>query len=338
MGFMRSNCSKSSGLRSGIWTLVAGTTCAVAISISILSAGAEDKTSIQLLAQGGSADTESGQSQEAPRGGTKQGSGAGGGSMSDRIGRYMDNGEGPGAGEQGVGMRRRLRERFEQMPEEKKRQILQRMKERRGGGVGFMDRPGGGPPGDGPPGGGPFSGLPEAPFGGPMTGGGPLTDGEGGGPAMGRGAMGGRGGMGGGRGVRNYRRGGMGKMGGGAGLLGRGPMDFSALNLSEEQKTKIQTMRGDNSVKSKKLMSLLRDKRKEMQSILFDPAASQKEIMKKRDELRSLRNQQEDLMLNDFLGIRGVLTKEQLQQLPQVSGRGRRALGSAPPGPPGEAR
>jgi len=71
-----------------------------------------------------------------------------------------------------------------------------------------------------------------------------------------------------------------------------------------------------------------------MQSILFDPNANQKQIMKKRDELRALRNQQEDLMLNDFIGIRSVLNKEQLQQLPGVGGR--RALGSAPPKPPGE--
>ncbi len=40
--------------------------------------------------------------------------------------------------------------------------------------------------------------------------------------------------------------------------------------------------------------------------------------MGKRAEIRQLQDQAEELTVNDFLGIRSVLTKDQLQMLPQL--------------------
>ncbi len=220
-----------------------------------------------------------------------------GSTMSERIRKYMGPAEGDEAG--GSEMRRRFRERFRQLPEDQKTEIIQRFKNRSMGGGGPESMDGGG---DGPA---PDRGDAEAGPGGP-----------------GKRFQ---------KGVRNYsyRRGG--EMGPGGQLFGRRPLDFTILNLTDKQKEKIKDMREANSSKGKQLQGQLRLRRREIMDLLFAPQATKDQIMQKRDQVRALQQQAEDIMLNDFISIRSVLTEEQLQRLPEL--RPGRHRTPPPPGP-----
>lgn len=294
---------------------------------------------------------------------------SGSGSMSDRFKKYMPDQPG-GAGQPGgtgggddMGSRRqRMREKFMNMPDSEKQKIRERMRQRGRFGPGMSGEggPPDGPP-DGPPGGpggrGFEDGMPLPPGASPGMGG----PGEGG---LGRfregwrpgemgqpgGQMGGK--FGGGKGVRNYRRGGA-DGAKGSKLFGRGPLDLTVLNLSEDQKSKIQTMRTANSQKAKQVQMQLKQRRGKLQEMMFDPASTPDQIKAAHGEIRKLHNQAEDIMINDFLGIRALLTKDQMQLLPQVrpepasrmrprgtargpgsDGPGLMAREGRPPGPP----
>lgn len=172
--------------------------------------------------------------------------------------------------------------------------------------------PGGGPgwpPQDGGPNGGPgFGGS----FGGP---GGPGAPGSGFNPG------GGPGGFSRGPGGRRH---------------GMGPLDLSSLNLTEEQKSRIKAQRAKSAPRAKELMAAIRTKKTEMRDLMFDPAATGKQILDKRQELKTLQDESETLMLNDFIAMRGVLTTEQLKHLPELKpGRGlAQRPDDGPPGPP----
>lgn len=228
--------------------------------------------------------------------------------MSDRIRKYMNDdgppgglppgGPRPSGGPDDMGgggdKRERLRQRMQQMTPEQREQFIQEMKERRmrkrgisDGGMDnrFMGGPDGGPP-DGGPG---FGGRPP--------------------------------GRPGGNGVSEYgfkrnnvRRDGL----KGGKLFGREPLDLTVLNLTADQKAKIQSMRTVDGQKSRQIQAELRQHRDKFKDMLFDPAATPEQIMSTHREINKLQSQTHDIMLNDFLGIRKLLTKEQLELLPQV--------------------
>lgn len=165
--------------------------------------------------------------------------------------------------------------------------------------------PGGGPAG-GP--GGPVGSGPGPGFGGPGFGGPGF-----GGPGPGFGGPGpGFGGPGPGFGSRLKHSG-----------LGRAPLDLTSLNLTEEQKNRIKAQRAKSAPRARELQQLVKAKRLEMRDLMFDPAASAKQLTDKRQELRAAQDEAEALMLNDFIGMRSVLTAEQLKHLPELKpGRG----------------
>lgn len=252
------------------------------------------------------------------------GSGGDSGSgMSERIRKYMGEGEGGGGGDVGErggdmqSRRQRMRQKFMEMSPEERERFQQKMRQRRGGGGGGGNFPGmegmpGGPDGQPPfppPGGG------EPGF--PGDGGPPGFAGHDGGPPFGPPGGGGFGGpgKGGQKGVRNYSSS---SKGGGKQWLGRAPLDLTVLNLTQEQKTQIQAMRTKNGQKVKAIHSSLKGRRDRFKDMLFDPAASTEEILAARKEITKLQAQAEDVMLNDFLSIRKLLTKEQMALLPQV--------------------
>lgn len=242
-----------------------------------------------------------------------------GGSMSGRIRRHMNNDPETEGGGQGMGMNRRqqMRQKLMQMPPEQRQMFLQRMQERRQGGMPMQNwqpiERGPGNPGN----------L-ESPPGMEME------------PGMGQEGMGqegmGPGGMrqGGMRpgGMRQggMRQGGMrpgamrqGGMRQGFGGLHRGPLDLSQLNLTEKQKSSILTLRSKHSEQAKSLQRTLRGKRMEMRNMLFAPDLNKKVLMEKRNEVRGLQNQLDDIMMDDFLGIRSVLSEEQIKKLSQTN-------------------
>ncbi|MCC7528544.1 MAG: periplasmic heavy metal sensor [Candidatus Melainabacteria bacterium] len=124
---------------------------------------------------------------------------------------------------------------------------------------------------------------------------------------------------------------------------GKRALDLTPLNLTEEQKGKIQQMRSRTSTRARELRSKLLSGGQELRDMMFDPAASDDMIRAKGRELRKLHEQVEDIKLDDFLSIRSVLTADQRKHLPEVKPGGPRAAmagargnaGDMPP-PPGE--
>jgi len=242
--------------------------------------------------------------------------------MSDRIKKYMGEDGGGTPGALPPERMQRLREKLNQMPPEKREKIIQQMRERRGKGNRFLGGQEGRPPGQpggpegfpsGPPPEGGFPGGPPPDGIGPPDGFQPPR-GFGDGPPP-------EGGMR--RGLRQKLRNGAGAGGaaamkGGGKLFGRAPLDLTVLKLTEDQKAKIQSMRSVNGQKARQLHSDLRTRRERFKEMLFDPQASNEQILSTRKEINKLQTQSEDLMLSDFLGIRKLLTKEQLELLPQV--------------------
>ncbi len=236
------------------------------------------------------------------------------GGMSDRLRKYMGE-DGPPPGGQGRppgplrpgqgpddvgggGGRERMRQMLQQMPPEKRDQILQEMKERRMRKRGLSD---------GANGGGTDNRFMNGPEGGPD-----------GGPGFG--------GRGNGISEYGFKRGGSRRNFGGPGdkgmkggkLFGREPLDLTVLNLTADQKAKIQSMRTVDGQKSRQIQAELRQRRDKFKDMLFDPAATSEQIISTHKEINKLQSQTQDIMLNDFLGIRKLLTKEQLELLPQV--------------------
>lgn len=235
----------------------------------------------------------------------------GAGNMSGRFRKYMQAGDefpgagggGPDNGTRGGGMRRRLQEKLQGMSPDERRQFVQQLRQRRGQGGGDM------PPGV----------MPDV---GPGQGQGPGGAGQGGGGEMIPGGDLRRGlrehnAMGGGPG-RAGSRARSGGMQGGRQWFGRQPIRLDRLNLSEKQKQRIQAMRQGNATRAREVNKQLRSKRAHLKEMLFDPGASQAQILEQQAQYSSLRNQADEIMLNDFLGIRSVLTKEQLDRLPEI--------------------
>ena len=125
------------------------------------------------------------------------------------------------------------------------------------------------------------------------------------------------------------------KRGGGgghdAGMFGKGPLDLTALSLTDEQKQKIAQMHADNGGKMRDLMRKRRELSVQMRDLMFDADVTEAQIRAKRDEVRQVQEKLEDLRLNDFLGIRSVLTAEQKQKLKEVKIANRPRDGEASP-------
>ncbi|MBY0550132.1 MAG: Spy/CpxP family protein refolding chaperone [Candidatus Obscuribacterales bacterium] len=168
------------------------------------------------------------------------------------------------------------------------------------------------------PDGGPGEGMPGRRF----RGGG--NSDEGGGPGVeGSGRPGGFGGRGqggfpGGQGGRGGFRG-PGRQGMPGGMQRRPAIDLTPLNLTEEQKTKIEGMRQQTRTKVKELRRGMMQKQAQMRNLMFSPDASEAQIRSAREELRAIQNQVDETNLNDLLGIRSLLTAEQKKHLPECT-------------------
>ena len=101
----------------------------------------------------------------------------------------------------------------------------------------------------------------------------------------------------------------------GEGGFGHMPLDFSMLNLTEDQKNKIKAIRGRNAARSKELRQQVGTKRSEFRDLMFAADSTKQQLTSKQAEMRALKNESEDLMLSDFLAIKAVLTPEQRKKL-----------------------
>jgi Spy/CpxP family protein refolding chaperone len=160
----------------------------------------------------------------------------------------------------------------------------------------------------GGPGGGSFPGHPGQQGGG---------TGQGGFGKLRRGSMGGGGGMG----------------GGGRFNAGGRRLDLTPLNLSEQQKTRIQSLREQTRTQAKEIRKSLLEKQMRLRDLLFSADATDAQIMTARRDLRDLQDKMDEVNVKDMLAIRGVLTPEQKAKLPMIKpGHPDTAGGGMPPG------
>lgn len=93
---------------------------------------------------------------------------------------------------------------------------------------------------------------------------------------------------------------------------GAGPEKiFEELGLSQEQKNQLKLIR-ENSEKSREnLKTLMSEKRQQLTAALQATTLNEQEVTRIHNELKGLKNQQEDQRLAFILEIRKVLTAEQ---------------------------
>ncbi|MDD5730808.1 MAG: periplasmic heavy metal sensor [Candidatus Omnitrophica bacterium] len=90
---------------------------------------------------------------------------------------------------------------------------------------------------------------------------------------------------------------------------------MKTLNLSPEQKEKIQKQREDNKQAWSQLNEKLRAKRLELKQELEKPAVDKNRIDAVIGELKTLTGEQLELRVNTILSMKQILTPEQFQKL-----------------------
>ena len=94
------------------------------------------------------------------------------------------------------------------------------------------------------------------------------------------------------------------------------------LNLTPEQKTKMQELRTKFREENASLIGAMVTKRIELQTLWLNPKADPKAIQDKDKELRDLQNQMREKAVQMRLEARKVLTPEQISQMGQGRGFG----------------
>ena len=94
------------------------------------------------------------------------------------------------------------------------------------------------------------------------------------------------------------------------------------LSLTPEQKTKFQELRQKFNEENAQLIGTMVTKRLELRSLWTNPKADPKAISDKEKELRDLRNQMGDKIVQMKLEARKFLTPEQIAQFGQGFGMG----------------
>ena len=96
-----------------------------------------------------------------------------------------------------------------------------------------------------------------------------------------------------------------------------------ALNLTAEQKTKLNELRTKFREENAQVIGAMVTRRIELQSLWSNPKAEAKAITDKEKELRDLQNQMRDKSVQMKLEARNFLTPEQIAQFGQHRGLGR---------------
>jgi len=100
--------------------------------------------------------------------------------------------------------------------------------------------------------------------------------------------------------------------------FGCAPLDLGPLNLTAEQKQRIQDIRKETRIKTRDVRKALREKRLELRESMFDPEVKEMQLRQKHREVKKLQEQAEEAMFEDFLAIRALLSSEQKKHLPEI--------------------
>lgn len=99
---------------------------------------------------------------------------------------------------------------------------------------------------------------------------------------------------------------------------------FEKMQLSAEQKARLDANRERHKGEMEALRQQMRDKRKELSAALEQPAMDISKVRQVHGELKELMLKKEDQHLSAILEIRGILTPEQFAQFQQMDRRGRK--------------
>lgn len=143
-----------------------------------------------------------------------------------------------------------------------------------------------------------------------------------------------------GGGMRRGPGGGFGGRGFGAGM-GKGNgrfqasghrLDLTPLNLTDQQKSRIQALHEQARGQAKEIRKRLGMKQMKLRELLFSPDATDAQILTARRDMRDLQDKMDELNVKDVLAIRGVLTPEQKAKLPLIMPGRRETAGGGMPG------
>ena len=93
---------------------------------------------------------------------------------------------------------------------------------------------------------------------------------------------------------------------------------FDKLNLSADQKQKMQTVRDRYKEQVSQRMQAVRQARQELETMMSSPTANVSQIREKHRQIMGLRQQLEEVQFESTLAMREVLTPEQRTQLSQL--------------------
>ena len=93
---------------------------------------------------------------------------------------------------------------------------------------------------------------------------------------------------------------------------------FDKLNLSADQKQKMQTVRDRYKEQVSQRMQAVRQARQELETMMSSPTANVSQMREKHRQIMGLRQQLEEVQFETTLSMREVLTPEQRTQLSQL--------------------
>ncbi len=93
---------------------------------------------------------------------------------------------------------------------------------------------------------------------------------------------------------------------------------FDKLNLSADQKQKMQTVRDRYKEQVSQRMQAVRQARQELETMMSSPTANVGQMREKHRQIMGLRQQLEEVQFETTLSMREVLTPEQRTQLSQL--------------------
>ena len=99
---------------------------------------------------------------------------------------------------------------------------------------------------------------------------------------------------------------------------GRGGGLFDKLNLSADQKQKMQGVRDRYKDQVSQRMQAVRQARQELETMMSSPTANASQMREKHRQIMGLRQQLEEVQFESTLAMREVLTPEQRTQLSQL--------------------
>lgn len=96
---------------------------------------------------------------------------------------------------------------------------------------------------------------------------------------------------------------------------------FKALNLTEDQKTKIKALKETAKNQIKSLREQLVSERDKLMTTIFAPDSSKAEMLAQQDKLSAVQDQMEKIRIDNIVALKAILTPEQKEKLSQLANK-----------------